>query len=140
MKKPALNISFTLTCPDPKIIALGGVATGSINAHESDIVAGISTKRMSERKSTTEKKDYSPRNVNRSSPFEDSAAIARGENKQYKRTQNGIRHFAKRFQLPLKYSRDNLLPSPNLKATNEGQNQVTAMKNPPIRKKGKAQQ
>jgi len=89
MKKPALNISFTLTCPDPKIIALGGVATGSINAHESDIVAGISTKRMSERKSTTEKKDYSPRNVNRSSPFGDSAAIAGGENKQYKRTQNG---------------------------------------------------
>ena len=59
MKKPVLNISFILTCPDPKIIALGGVATGSINAHESDIVAGISTKRMSERKSTTEKKDYS---------------------------------------------------------------------------------
>jgi len=52
MKKPALNISFTLTCPDPKIIALGGVATGSINAHESDIVAGIIISRGSIRMPT----------------------------------------------------------------------------------------
>ena len=38
---PALAISETLIRPEPKIIAFGGVATGSINANDAEIVAGI---------------------------------------------------------------------------------------------------
>ena len=38
---PALIISAILTSPLPKTMALGGVATGSIKAHEADNVAEI---------------------------------------------------------------------------------------------------
>ena len=39
--KPTLTISPILTLPDEKIMALGGVATGSMNAIDADMVAGI---------------------------------------------------------------------------------------------------
>ena len=38
---PARAISEMVTQPLPKTIALGGVATGNINANEADKVAGI---------------------------------------------------------------------------------------------------
>ena len=38
---PILTISNTLIFPVPKIIALGGVATGNIKAHDADNTAGI---------------------------------------------------------------------------------------------------
>ena len=38
-RKPALAICGTLIKPDPKTIAFGGVATGSIKAHEAANVA-----------------------------------------------------------------------------------------------------
>ena len=41
---PTFAICGMVTHPEPKIIALGGVATGSIKAHEADIVAGIINK------------------------------------------------------------------------------------------------
>ena len=41
INKPVTAICLTDTSPVPKIIALGGVATGSIKAIEADIVAGI---------------------------------------------------------------------------------------------------
>lgn len=39
--RPVVAIRLTEILPVPKIIALGGVATGSIKAIEADIVAGI---------------------------------------------------------------------------------------------------
>ena len=39
--KPTLTISPILILPDENTIALGGVATGSINAMDADMVAGI---------------------------------------------------------------------------------------------------
>ena len=39
--KPVLTIAEIFNFPEPKTIAFGGVATGSINANEHDIVAGI---------------------------------------------------------------------------------------------------
>ncbi len=41
MKIPVLAISLILMRPLPNTIAFGGVATGIINAHEADSVAGI---------------------------------------------------------------------------------------------------
>ena len=41
---PDLAISAIRICPVPKIIALGGVATGSIKAQEQDSVPGIMRK------------------------------------------------------------------------------------------------
>ena len=41
INRPVVAICLTETSPVPKIIALGGVATGSIKAIEADIVAGI---------------------------------------------------------------------------------------------------
>ena len=43
--KPTLTISPILTLPDEKIMALGGVATGSIKAIDADMVAGIIKRR-----------------------------------------------------------------------------------------------
>ena len=40
-QKPTLIISFILMTPDPKIIAFGGVATGSMNAQDAAMVAPI---------------------------------------------------------------------------------------------------
>ena len=40
-KKPALAICDMVICPLPNTTAFGGVATGSIKAHEALIVAGI---------------------------------------------------------------------------------------------------
>ena len=40
-KKPARTISFISNCPDPKMMALGAVATGIINAHEAAIVIPV---------------------------------------------------------------------------------------------------
>ena len=41
MTKPVLAISAIFILLVPKIMALGGVATGSMNAIEADMVAGI---------------------------------------------------------------------------------------------------
>ena len=42
---PTLAISYIFILPVPKIMAFGGVATGSMNAHDADSVAGIMRKR-----------------------------------------------------------------------------------------------
>ena len=41
IKKPVLAISAILIRPLPKMIALGGVAMGSMKAQEAEMVAGI---------------------------------------------------------------------------------------------------
>tara|TARA_Y100000991_G_scaffold199650_1_gene171481 strand:- start:114 stop:260 length:147 start_codon:yes stop_codon:yes gene_type:complete len=40
-QKPTLIMSFILMTPDPKTIAFGGVATGSMKAQDAAIVAPI---------------------------------------------------------------------------------------------------
>ena len=45
INRPALTISPILTRPLPNTMALGGVATGIINAHDAESVAGIISKR-----------------------------------------------------------------------------------------------
>ena len=40
-QKPTLIISFILMTPEPKTIAFGGVATGSMNAQDAAMVAPI---------------------------------------------------------------------------------------------------
>lgn len=44
IQMPFLNISSIFSSPDPKTIAFGGVATGSMNAHEAAKVALINKK------------------------------------------------------------------------------------------------
>ena len=41
---PFLAMCEMVTHPEPKIMALGGVATGSMKAHDAEIVAGIINK------------------------------------------------------------------------------------------------
>ena len=41
IKKPTLTISIIRILPLPNIIAFGGVATGIMNAHDAESVAGI---------------------------------------------------------------------------------------------------